>query len=305
MKDLVQMVNTSHKISAATQRMMYDLVNKVYEAFLPAQSYLHKTNVELDNDLQSTLVDEKTANDQLTELGVTLKQLREKENTPKLDLLELEKRVDRERVDLNEAISFAQTKKVPLEKAKNTSPLKAVGSALIGLPVGGPAGLAIGACVGGTVAYADLEKAVDAAQDAKRRAEQRLEHNQRELRNVKSDLEELEKLKREKSEQLKMIEKRKQEIKQRKEQLASLIGSVKSFITLVDTTTSRAEMMAKEVNGELPDIAAIMVPLKAIASDICEKTLTNKCLFSGHVEFSFTEIEKMKNMSPGDIDQWA
>lgn len=101
-----------------------------------------------------------------------------------------------------------------------------------------------------------------------------------------------------------MIERRKEEKKQRKEQLANLSGSVKSFVTLVDTTTSRTEMMAKEANGELPDIAAMMVPLKAIASDICE-TLTNSCLLSGHVDFSCTDIQKMKNMSSGDIDQWA
>lgn len=101
-----------------------------------------------------------------------------------------------------------------------------------------------------------------------------------------------------------MIERRIQEIKQRKEQSASLSGSVKRFFTLVDTTTSRTEMMAKEANGELPDIEAMMVPLKAIASDICE-SLTNSCLLSGHVDFSFTEIQKMKDMSLGDIDQWA
>ena len=297
--------NTPHNISAANQRMMHDLVNKAYEAFVPALSELDKINDAFDKELQVTLVDEKKAYDQLTEIGVTLKQLQQKGNTLQQDVLEAEKQAERERVNLNEAISFAKKKEDQLEEAKKKSALKAVGGTLIGLVVGGPAGAVIGAGVGGTVGYADIEqarKAVDTARDAKRRAEERLEGKQRDLRKVKSDLEGLGKQQREKSEELKMIERRIQEIKQRKEQSASLSGSVKSFFTLVDTTTSRTEMMAKEANGELPDIEAMMVPLKAIASDICE-SLTNSCLLSGHVDFSFTEIQKMNDMSLGD--QWA
>lgn len=316
MKEFLQMVdNTPHNISAnVDESMMHDLVNKAYEAFLPAQSKLDKINDALDTDLQVTLVDEIKANEQLTEIMVSSKQLREKENNLQGDVRETEKQVDRERVNLNEAISFAQKKKDQLEEAKNKSPLKVVGGALIGGLVAGPFGIIgagvgalAGAGVGGTVAYADIEqadKAVDEAWSAKRRAEERLESKQRDLRKVKLDLEGLEKQQTEKSEELKMIERRKEETKKRKEQLANLSGSVKSFITLVDTTTSRTEMMAKEANGELPDTAAMMVPLKAIASDIC-KTLTNSCLLSGHVDFSCTEIQKMKDMSLGDIDQWA
>ena len=297
--------NTPHNISAANQRMMHDLVNKAYEAFVPALSELDKINDAFDKELQVTLVDEKKAYDQLTEIGVTLKQLQQKGNTLQQDVLEAEKQAERERVNLNEAISFAKKKEDQLEEAKKKSALKAVGGTLIGLVVGGPAGAVIGAGVGGTVGYADIEqarKAVDTARDAKRRAEERLEGKQRDLRKVKSDLEGLGKQQREKSEELKMIERRIQEIKQRQEQSASLSGSVKRFFTLVDTTTSRTEMMAKEANGELPDIEAMMVPLKAIASDICE-SLTNSCLLSGHVDFSFTEIQKMNDMSLGD--QWA
>lgn len=301
----LQMVDkTPYDISAATQRMMHDLVNKAYEAFLPAQSELDKINDAFDKDLQVTLVNEKIASDQLTEIRVTLEQLRQKRNTLQQDVLEAENQANRERVNLNEAISFAQKKENQLRETKTKSTLKAVGGILIGAVVGGPAGAVIGAGVGGTVAYVDIEqakKAVDTAKDAKRSAEERLEGKQRDLRKVKSDLEGLEKQQREKSEELKMLERHKQEIKQRKESLASLSGSVKRFFTLVDTTTSRTEMMAKEANGELPDIAAMMIPLKATAADICE-ALTNSCLLSGHVDFSFPEIQ---NMSSGHIDQWA
>ena len=317
MKEFLQMVdNTSpHNVSANADQSMIHLVNKAYEAFLPAKSKLDKINEALDTDLQVTLVDGKKANDQLKEIRLSSKQLREKENNLQGDVRETEKQVDRERVNHNEAISFAQKKKDQLEEAKSKSPLKVLGGALIcGLVVAGPFGIVgvgvaavAGAGVGGTVAYVDIEqadKAVDEAWSAKRRAEERLESKQRDLRKVKLDLEGLEKQQTGKSEELKMIERRKEEKKQRKEQLANLSGSVKSFITLVDTTTSRAEMMAKEANGELPDIAAMTVPLKAIASDICE-TLTNSCLLSGHVDFSCTDIQKMKNMSSGDNDQWA
>ena len=318
MKEFLQMVdNTSpHNVSANADQSMIHLVNKAYEAFLPAQSKLDKINDALDTDLQVTLVDEKKANDQLREIRLSSKQLREKENNLQGDVRETEKQVDRERVNHNEAISFAQKKKDQLEEAKSKSPLKVLGGALIGglVVAAGPFGIigvgvaaVAGAGVGGTVAYADIEqadKAVDEAWSAKRRAEERLEGKQRDLRKVKLDLEGLEKQQTGKSEELKMIERRKEEKKQRKEQLANLSGSVKSFITLVDTTTSRAEMMAKEANGELPDIAAMMVPLKAIVSDICE-SLTNSCLLSGHVDFSCTEIQKMKDMSLGDIDLWA
>ena len=318
MKEFLQMVdNTSpHNVSANADQSMIHLVNKAYEAFLPAQSKLDKINDALDTDLQVTLVDEKKANDQLREIRLSSKQLREKENNLQGDVRETEKQVDRERVNHNEAISFAQKKKDQLEEAKSKSPLKVLGGALIGglVVAAGPFGIigvgvaaVAGAGVGGTVAYADIEqadKAVDEAWSAKRRAEERLESKERDLRKVKLDLEGLEKQQRGKSEELKMIERRKEEKEQRKEKLANLSGSVKRFITLVDTTTSRTEMMAKEANGELPDIAAMMVPLKAIVSDICE-SLTNSCLLSGHVDFSCTEIQKMKDMSLGDIDLWA
>ena len=309
--------NTSpHNVSANADQSMIHLVNKAYEAFLPAQSKLDKINDALDTDLQVTLVDEKKANDQLKEIRLSSKQLREKGNNLQGDVRETEKLVDRERVNHNEAISFAQKKKDQLEEAKSKSPLKVLGGALIGglVVAAGPFGIigvgvaaVAGAGVCGTVAYADIEqadKAVDEAWSAKRRAEERLESKQRDLRKVKLDLEGLEKQQRGKSEELKMIDRRKEEKEQRKEKLANLSGSVKRFITLVDTTTSRTEMMAKEANGELPDIAAMMVPLKAIVSDICE-SLTNSCLLSGHVDFSCTEIQKMKDMSLGDIDQRA
>ena len=309
--------NTSpHNVSANADQSMIHLVNKAYEAFLPAQSKLDKINDALDTDLLVTLVDEKKANDQLKEIRLSSKQLREKENNLQGDVRETEKQVDRERVNHNEAISFAQKKKDQLEEAKSKSPLKVLGGALIGglVVAAGPFGIigvgvaaVAGAGVGGTVVYADIEqadKAVDEAWSAKRRAEERLESKQRDLRKVKLDLEGLEKQQRGKSEELKMIERRKEEKEQKKEKLANLSGSVKLFITSVDTTTSRTEMMAKEANGELPDIAAMMVPLKAIVSDICE-SLTNSCLLSGHVDFSCTEIQKMKDMSLGDIDQWA
>ena len=318
MKEFLQMVdNTSpHNVSANADQSMIHLVNKAYEAFLPAQSKLDKINDALDTDLQVTLVDEKKASDQLKEIRLSSKQLREKGNNLQGDVRETEKLVDRERVNHNEAISFAQKKKDQLEEAKSKSPLKVLGGALIGglVVAAGPFGIigvgvaaVAGAGVCGTVAYADIEqadKAVDEAWSAKRRAEERLESKQRDLRKVKLDLEGLEKQQRGKSEELKMIDRRKEEKEQRKEKLANLSGSVKRFITLVDTTTSRTEMMAKEANGELPDIAAMMVPLKAIVSDICE-SLTNSCLLSGHVDFSCTEIQKMKDMSLGDIDQRA
>ena len=318
MKEFLQMVdNTSpHNVSANADQSMIHLVNKAYEAFLPAQSKLDKINDALDTDLLVTLVDEKKANDQLKEIKLSSKQLREKENNLQGDVRETEKQVDRERVNHNEAISFAQKKKDQLEEAKSKSPLKVLGGALIGglVVAAGPFGIigvgvaaVAGAGVGGTVAYADIEqadKAVDEAWSAKRRAEERLESKQRGLRKVKLDLEGLEKQQRGKSEELKMIERRKEEKEQKKEKLANLSGSVKRFITSVDTTTSRTEMMAKEANGELPDIAAMMVPLKAIVSDICE-SLTNSCLLSGLLDFSCTEIQKMKDMSLGDIDQRA
>ena len=52
--------NTSpHNVSANADQSMIHLVNKAYEAFLPAQSKLDNINDALDTDLQVTLVDEK------------------------------------------------------------------------------------------------------------------------------------------------------------------------------------------------------------------------------------------------------
>lgn len=61
--------NTPHNVSAANQRMMHDLVNKAYEAFVPALSELDKINDAFDKELQVILVDEKKPMTSLQKLG--------------------------------------------------------------------------------------------------------------------------------------------------------------------------------------------------------------------------------------------
>ena len=81
---------------------------------------------------------------------------------------------------------------------------------------------------------------------------------------------------------------------------------------LVGTTTTRANMMAIEANGELPDIEAMIVPLTAIAGDLSEASLSNSRLLSGNIEMKVIGCKMraitsktLKAISTGDVDQWA
>ena len=80
----------------------------------------------------------------------------------------------------------------------------------------------------------------------------------------------------------------------------------------MDTTASRAKMMADEADGELPDIEAMVRPLKAIAADIAAASLSDTRLLSGRVNMKEigAKIKAItskagKSVTCSEIDQWV
>ena len=115
-----------------------------------------------------------------------------------------------------------------------------------------------------------------------------------------------------KSKDLEAIKLRKKEIKDTQNRLGRLSESIKNCAMLVGTTTTRANMMAIEANGELPDIKAMIVPLTAMAGDLSEASLSNSRLLSGNInmevigcKIKVITSKTLKAISPGDTDQWV
>ena len=105
---------------------------------------------------------------------------------------------------------------------------------------------------------------------------------------------------------------KKEQIKKSQERLAKLNDSFKSCTTLVDTTASRAKPMADEAHCKLPDIEAMVLPLKAIAGDIAKASLCHTHVLSGRVDMKGigAKIKAItskaeKSVSSSEIDQWA
>lgn len=115
-----------------------------------------------------------------------------------------------------------------------------------------------------------------------------------------------------KSKELETIKLRKEEIKDSQRRLGRLNESIKRCAMLVGTTTTRANMMAIEANGELPDIEAMIVPLTAIAGDLSEASLSNSRLLYGNIDMKaigckmrVITSKTLEAISPGDMDQWS
>ena len=273
--------NTPNDVSTkAAQRKMSDLLGFVttfHEEFCLAATTLHQINDKLDNDLQTVVVEEKSTNDSLNSTQQSLVKLEEKIKVLQDQCGELEEQLSK--LDEN------------LEKEKES--------------------LHIATAVH-HAAVSSAKEAVDEASDQVTRTQRRYATKETELRKLKDEQDEQEKVQRSRCEELELLKAKKEQVKKSQESLAKLNYSIKSCNTFVDTTASRAKMMADEAHGKLPDIEAMVLPLKAIAGDIAEASLCDTRLLSGRVDMKGigAKIKAItskaeKSVTCSEIDQWV
>ena len=326
LESFVEILDTTpHDISvAAAKRMMphlLDLVNDAHKAFQNAESTVQEINDKLDDELQDIVVQEKTTNDHLCKTQEDLAKLEERGKTLENERSDLERQLSNHEADLRRDEEFLEEKKKKLKGSEAGRVVNAVSSTASSIFLGvltGGIGLAAGAAVGGITA-AVIEKDIKKFEEAVSEASRQVSNTQRRITDKKSEISNVadEKAKQTenhetKSKELETIKLRKVEIKDSQKRLGRLNESIKSCAMLVGTTTTRANMMAIEANGELPDIEAMIVPLTAIAGDLSEVSLSNSRLLSGNIDMKVIgckirviSSKTLKAISPGDMDQWA
>ena len=316
---------TPHDISvAAAKRMMPNLlglVNDAHKAFQNAESTVQEINDKMDDELQDIVVQEKATNDHLCKTQEDLAKLEERGKALEKERSDLEQELSNHEANLRSSEGFLQENKDKLERTKAGRVVNAVSSTantvMLGLLTGG-IGLVVGATVGGLNAAAiekDIKKYEEAVSEASRQVsntQSRINDKKSELSKVADEKKKQRKNQTTKSKELEAIKLRKEEIKDSQQRLGRLNESIKSCAMLVGTTTTRANMMAIEANGELPDIEAMIVPLTAIARDLSEASLSNSRLLSGSLDMTVIGCKirvitskTLKAISPGDMDQWA
>ena len=319
------MDKTPHDISvAAAKRMMPDLlglVNDAHEAFQNAESTVQGINNQLDREHQDIVVQEKTANDHLCKAQEDLAKLEERGKVLENERRDLERELSNHEENLRRDKKFLEEKKDKLDGSKKGRIVNAAtataGTIALGVLTGG-AGLVVGAAVGGITA-AVIEKDIKKFEEAVSKASEQVSNTQRRITDKKRELSNLEDEKakqrenhKTKRKELETIKLRKEEIKDSQRRIERLSKSIKNCAVPVGTTTTRASMMAMEANGELPDIEAMIVPLKAIAGDLSEESLNNSRLLSGNIDMKaigckirVITSKTLQAISPGDMDQWA
>ncbi len=318
---------TPHDISvAAAQRMMHNLlglVNEAHEAFQTAESKIQEINDQLDNELEDVVVREKTTDDSLRQTKEELAKLEENAKVLQDKCKELERQLTSDEAKFRSDIERLEVSKAKLEKEEQERVTKTVISSvtygLLGFALLGPAA---GVVAGGVIGVAtnevikkeieNAERAVSEASTQLTRTKNRIDDKKSELFNLADEKEKLTKENGAKSMELKMLKLRKAEIKNSQARLARLNESIKSCAMLVGTTTTRVNMMAIEANGELPDIEAMLFPLKAIADDLSDASLSISRLLSGNddmkgigCKIQMITSKAVKAITQGDMDEWA
>jgi len=326
LESFVEILNkTPHDISAAAaKRMMPNLlglVNDAHKAFQKAESTVQEINDKLDDELLDIVVQEKTTNDHLCKTQEDLAKLEKKGKALENERSDLEQQLSNHEANLRRDKEFLEEKRDQLKGKETGRVVNAVSSTastiFLGVLTGG-IGLAVGAAVGGLTAAAiekDIEKYEKAVSEASKQVsntQSRITDKKSELSNVADEKAKQREKHETKSKELETIKLRKEEIKDSQKRLGRLNESIKSCAMLVGTTTTRANMMAIEAKGELPDIEAMIVPLTAIAGDLSEASLSNSRLLSGNIDMKVIGCKirvitsrTLKAISPGDMDQWA
>lgn len=317
--EFVQHLNkTPNDISAiAVKRIMPSLlgfVKKAHEAFHHAESAIHQINDCLDKELQKIVVEEKNTNDNLKKTQESLTKLIKNVKVLQDEYDEVEEQLSKLDVNLKRQKESLQQRRKQLELAERKRKKGVTLGFVLGAIFGGPLGLLAGGGIANAVHKTDVSNAEEAVKQTSSQAEsttRRFATKQKELYNLVREQNEQEIVKRWRNQELELLKTKKEDIKKSQTRLAKLNESIKSCTTFVDTTTSRAKMMADEAMGELPDIEAMVFPLRAIASDLAETSLSNSRLLSGRVDIKEigTKIKLITSKAlkgpSNDVDQWA
>lgn len=320
LENFVQILEeTPNDVSAiAAQRIMPNLlglVKKSHEAFCHAESKIHQINDRLDNNLQIVVVEEKNTNDNLKQIQQSLAKLEEKVKVLQGKYDEDEQQLSKLYLNLRKEKESLQQRRKQLAKAERERKKRVKLVYILGAIFGGP----LGALAGGGIAEAvystavsNAEQAVNEASTQVKDTKERFSTKEAELGNLMHEQEDQEIVKRWRCQELELLKTRKEDIKKSQKRLGKLNESIKTCTTIVDTTTARTKMMADEANGELPDIEVMVLPLKAIAGDLAEASLSNSRLLSGRVDLKKigTKIKlitskALKGITSNDVDQWA
>lgn len=310
---------TPNDVSAkAAQRMMPDLLDFVitsHEAFSRAATAIHQINDRLANDFETVVAEEKSTNDSLIQTRQSLVELEEKVKVLQDECDEVKEQLSKLEVNLRSEEESLRETRERLERAKEDRPKGVALGFVLGGIFGGPAGLLLGggaAMVARNADVSNAEKAVDEYSNQVKSTRRRLATKETELGNLIHEQEDQEIAKRCICQELEQLKAKKEDIKKSQERFAKLDYSIKSCTTFVDTTASRAKMLADEASGQLPDIEAMVLPLKAIAGDIAEASLCDTRLLSGRVDMKgigakikVITSKALKSVTSSEIDQWA
>ena len=302
----------------AAQRMMPDLLGFVitsHEAFCHAATAIHQINDGLDNNFETAVVAEKRTNDSLNSTQQSLVKLEEKVKVLQDQCDELEENLSKLSQNLKREKESRQRKRKRVEEAERDGKKLVALGLMLGVVLGGPIGVAVGGAVtmaAHNIGVSNAKEAVSEASNQVTRTKRRFATKEAKLRKLKDEQEEQQKVQRSRRQELERLKAKRERIKKSQERLAKLNDSIKSCTTFVDTTESRAKMMADEAHGKLPDIEAMVLPLKAIAGDIAAASLSDNRLLPGRVDMKGigTKIKAItskaeKNVTCSEIDQWA
>ena len=310
---------TRNDVSAkAAQRIMPYLLGFVitsHKAFCLASTAIHQINDRLDNNRETVTVEEKIAKDSLTQILQSLEILKEKVKLLQDECDELKEQLSK--LDLNlekEKESLRQIRK-RLKIAKRGRMIGVPFGLIVGGILVGPIGLVVGgaaAMVFHSTIVSKVEQAVNEISNQVASTQRSFDAKNTELGNLKRKQEHLEKEEMGICQNLKWLQAKSECIKESQRRLAKLNDSIKRCTTFVDTTASRAKVMADEAYGELPDIEAMVPPLKAIASDIAAASLSDTRLLSGRVDMKGigAKIKAItskagKSVTCREIDKWV
>jgi len=261
------------------------------------------------------VVQEKNTDGSLRQTEEDLAKLEERGKVLQEECSELERQLSSEETNLRRDLERLEEKKAKLDKEERERVPKTVLYTLAGALFLGGVGAVAAGVVTNEVLKKDVEnaeKAVSEASDHLTRTRNRIDDKKSELSNLADEKEKQRENHKAKSKELEMLKLRKTEIKTSQVRLARLNESIKSCAMLVGTTTTRANMMAIEANNKLPDIEAMMFPLKAIAGDLSDASLSNSRLLSGNVDMQgigckikMITSKALKAITRGDMDEWA
>ena len=266
-------------------------MKKAHKGFQNAVSEIQKINDKLDIDLQDIAVTEKTIVDRLRQLQEDIAKLEKRGKVLLNERSELKRQLSVDEENLRRERKFLEEKIKKLEKEEGERVPKYAAAGFLARFLFDPAGALLGGTVGGVATKEALKNKIEKAERVVReasyqvhRTRSRIDDKISELSNLEDQKEKQRENKTTKIRELEELQLRKKEKKDSRVRLVKLNESFESFMVQASTFITRAKVMAVEANGELPDIEAMIFPLKTIAGDLFKPYLKKSRLLSGNVD---------------------